>query len=134
MPWRVTSEPSTKEKVIGGLSYFTFGVAGLLYIILDKAANQSQQFKFHFYQSVLLWILSLLVGMGAAPLLEMLIWGITMISPTAAAYVSSGVGIAAFVLTNAFRLLLLYGAIMAFLGKFAEVPFISNIVRHNMRY
>lgn len=133
MPWRQQAEASKTERIVGGLSYLTFGIAGLLYVIFNKTGDQSQQFKFHFYQAVLISILGMLVSYAATPLLEIVLSLVSLASPQVAGQMAGVVGIVALVLKNAFFLLLLYGTVMAFLGKFAEIPFISNLVRNNMR-
>jgi uncharacterized membrane protein len=134
MPWRLTSPPTTTERIVGGICYFTFGMAGLLYIILSKTQNQSQLFKFHFYQSIVFWILATLVGYCATPLMHMVGATVMAVGGGAGVAIMQGIGIVAEILIWGFRLLLVYGAIMAFLGKFAEVPLISNIVRTRMDF
>jgi uncharacterized membrane protein len=133
MPWRLQSEPTTAERICGGLSYLTFGIAGLLYMILSKSGSQSQLFRFHFFQSVLMSILGMLIGWAAEPLLQIVMSIMGAVAPSVVSGFASSVGFIAIILTNTFRLALLYGAVWAFLGKFAEVPFISDIVRQNMR-
>ncbi len=133
MPWRSQSEPSKLEKVAAGLSYFTFGMTGLLYMLLSKGGTQSQLFRFHMYQAVLLSILAMLFGWALNPLLSICFQIMGAIAPQVVQVAGQAVGMISLVLTNTFYLLLLYGAVWAFLGKFAEVPFISNVVRQNMR-
>jgi uncharacterized membrane protein len=134
MKWRLQGEPTVMERVLAGLSYGTFGIAGLLYMLFSKSGSQSQVFRFHFFQSILLWIIFTLVSWGAGPLLDITAHLLAAIAPQALAPTIGTVLFCASVLTKAFYLLLLYGAVLAFLGKFAEVPFISNLVRQNMRY
>ncbi len=134
MPWRIQSEPTTMERVIGGISYLTAGIAGLLYMLLTRTSHdQSMQFRFHTFQSIFLSVILVLFDWGVSflthLLLPLLSLGGTAVGGSVTWIFFSGLSI----LTKAFYLLFLYGAIMAFLGKFAEVPYISNIVRHNMR-
>jgi uncharacterized membrane protein len=131
MPWRSNSQPTTAERVVGGLSYLTMGFAALLYILLSKNGNQSQFFRFHMYQSVFLCIVSILAGWAAGPLLNIVLQLVSLVSQPAALGMASVIGVVAQVIQGAFMLLLLYGAIFAFLGKFAEVPYVSNLIRRN---
>lgn len=133
MPWRSQSDPSKLEKVAAGLSYFTFGMTGLLYLLLSKGGGQSQLFRFHMYQAVLLSIVAMLVGWALGPLLSIAFQIMGAVAPQVVPVAATAIGWTTLVLTNTFYLLLLYGAVWAFLGKFAEVPFISNVVRQNMR-
>ncbi len=133
MPWRSQSEPSKMEKAAAGLSYFTFGMTGLLYMLLSKGGNQSQLFRFHMYQAVLLSILAMLVNWALRPLLSIGFQIMGAVAPAVVPVAELTIGWINLVLTNTFYLLLLYGAVWAFLGKFAEVPLISNVVRQNMR-
>jgi uncharacterized membrane protein len=131
MPWRSNSQPTTAERVVGGLSYLTMGFAALLYILLSKNGNQSQFFRFHMYQSVFLCIVSILAGWAAGPLLNIVLQLVSLVSQPAALGMASVIGVVAQVIQGAFMLLLLYGAIFAFLGKFAEVPYVSDLIRRN---
>ncbi len=133
MPWRLTSPPTTTEKVIGGLCYFTFGIAGLLYILISKKSSQSDLFRFHFLQSILLSFIVGLASYTAQPILGIFLGGADALLGSNAGFVHQGITIIINALKTGFQLTLLYGAVMAFLGKFAEVPLISNIVRENMR-
>ncbi len=132
MPWRRQDEPTTVEKICGGLSYFTLGIVGMIYVLFFvKNGAQSPLFRFHFIQSILLGILAMLVGMCVTPLLSIILQLVAAVAPGAAAPFAGAVSVGAIVVSGAFNLLLVYGAIMSFLGKFAEVPVISNIVRQN---
>jgi uncharacterized membrane protein len=134
MPWRLQSEPTVAEKVSGGLSYFTFGVAGLIYqLFFCKGEQPSQQFRFHFFQAVILSILAMLVQMAVGPLLDIVMQIVSAVAPAALPPLVGGIAITGLIISKAFYLLLIYGAVLAFLGKFAEVPLISNIVRQNLR-
>ena len=82
MPWRLQSEPTVVEKICGGLSYFTFGIVGMVYMLLfSKAGTQSQLFRFHFFQAILLSILAMLIGWGAKPLLDIVMAILHAVSP-----------------------------------------------------
>lgn len=133
MPWRLASEPTTMEKICAGLSYFTFGLAGLIYMLLQKTQNQSDLFRFHMYQAVFLCILATLFNWAIQPLLGIILPLVGAVAPAVAAAGATAAFAIGTVLSGIFSLVLLYGAVMAFLGKFAEVPFISNLVRRNMR-
>jgi hypothetical protein len=134
MPWRSQSEPTVAERACAGFSYFTFGVIGLIYILFfNKSGEQSELFRFHFLQAILLSIFAMLLSYAAGPMGDLLGQFIRFAPESIATGLQSGLAWTGLILVNAFRLLLVYGAIFCFLGKFAEVPVISNVVRQNMR-
>jgi len=136
MPWVNQNQPTALERVVGGLCYMTFGLAGLLYMIVSGRRGQTQFFRFHFLQSIILGIIGLLLS-WASSIFFTLLQGLTgvltpvlgNVAPAAQFWITQAV----IVVFNATYLLLIYGMIWAFLGKFAEIPFISNIVRQQMR-
>jgi uncharacterized membrane protein len=132
MPWRSQFEPSNLERIIAGLCYFTFGIAGLIYMLLKKGGAQSNLFRFHMYQAVFLSILSVMASWALGPLFSIFFQILGAVAPGAVATTGTVLGFVFDVVGKAFYLLLLYGAVMAFLGKFAEVPYISGVVRQNM--
>jgi uncharacterized membrane protein len=134
MPWRLQSNPSTMEKVCGGLSYFTFGLAGLIYLLLSKNSGQSQLFRFHMYQAVFLSILATLITWAIVPLVGIITNVVSAFAQPVAVGIATAAGMIQLICGGLFQLVLLYGAVMAFLGKFAEIPFISPMVRQNMRF
>jgi uncharacterized membrane protein len=136
MPWRVQNSPSNLEKIIAGICYFTAGIAGIIYIVLSRSSSQSNFFRFHFLQSIILCIIALLLNMGtdvfvslAGALLGIVDNFIPHAYGAGIQFVSLGIKIISF----AFLLLMTYGAVFAFLGKYAEIPLISNIARQQMR-
>jgi uncharacterized membrane protein len=129
MPWTNLNKPDTKERIVSGLSYLTFGIAGLLYFIFGGKSSRSPFFNFHFRQSIVLWLLCLLMGMAASALSSILSGTIGLINGTASNLLVQPLGLAAYLLDKIVYLVSLYGAIWAFLGKYAEVPLVSNLVR-----
>jgi uncharacterized membrane protein len=132
MPWRLQSEPNIKENIIAGVSYLTGGIAGLIYTLLTGQGKQSRVFRFNFIQSILLSIIATLFSAAGRPLVTLIAGGLSLISPAAGAVTGSAMLMVFGAVSNIFLLLLLYGAFFAFQGKFAEVPFISKVVRQNM--
>lgn len=137
MPWVDrkavwSSYVSLTERLCAGLSYFTFGMSGLLYMLFAKRSDQSELFRFHVIQASLLWVLAWIIRMAAAPILSIVISTFAAIAPGPAAGAADLIGMVLQVVTIAFGILLAYGAVFAFLAKFAEVPFISHLVRANM--
>lgn len=126
--------PEVIERVIGGLCYVTMGLIGLLYIIFQGKHSNSQFFRFHFLQAILLGIIGLLLQWTVSIFIN-LFGGIVGLIPGTG---SGGeiIGTIALVFTWVLRaasILLLYGMVFAFLGKYAEIPLISKLVRQQLR-
>ena len=145
MPWRQQSNSrppekgSKTERIVAVLCYLTAGLAGIIYIIISRSSYQAPFFRFHFLQSVIIGILAMLLswaqgafGMIAAGPSEMLIKGLSDLVPNSGTMISDVILGAVGIIFTAFSLLPIYGAIMAALGKYAEIPFISNVVRQQM--
>jgi uncharacterized membrane protein len=132
--WNKGNSPSWKERVIAGICYLTMGLAGLLYIILSGKSNQSTFFRFHFLQAIILGILLFLLG-GTEGALSAVLGGIFGLinNGQIASAILFPIGLLFKGVNIVIILALAYGSIWAFLGKLAEVPLISKIVRQQMR-
>lgn len=133
MPWLNTRGPSALEKVVSGLCYLTFGLAGILYIIISGQRNQSDFFRFHFLQSIVVGIIGMILSWSSGVLAGVLTSLIAMIPGSGGAQMIYWLSQAIGILLKAFNLLLVYGMIWAFLGKIADIPFLSSVVRRQMR-
>jgi uncharacterized membrane protein len=136
MPWiNQSTQPSKAERAVAGFCYLTFGLVGLLYIIISGRSQQSPFFRFHFLQSIILAILSILLGWTVQIFSSVLGQTLSLVGNVVPAFAFQGqfiAGLTLKVVTNAFLLLPIYAMILAFLGKYAEIPFISNMVRRQM--
>ena len=146
MPWRNDQSfkpydrsnkyaPSVVERIVAILCYATSGIAGIIYIIVTRSQAQSDFFRFHFLQSIVIGIMLMLLSWALqasafilGPIISMLIGALS-----GAGIVIGTVGQALAYIMGIFALLPLYGAIMAGLGKYAQIPFLSDIVRNQMR-
>jgi uncharacterized membrane protein len=141
MPFRRNNSSNTLERIVSALCYLTGGIAGIIYIIITRSANQSDFFRFHFLQSIILTVISVLAsfafqafGVIIGPLVPSIIDFLGKILPgEVLAGILTGLSYLIGALFTAWSLLAVYGLIWALLGKFAEIPFISNLVRRQMR-
>ncbi|HEY9775484.1 MAG TPA: hypothetical protein V6C81_17080 [Planktothrix sp.] len=136
MPWTNRPSPSfsapgTKDRLICGFSYLSMGMIGLIAYLFQQGKGQSRFFMFHFYQSILTGLFIMLIGWGVKALMEVLV-GLFSAVPGAMTGLSIFSQGADF-LQYALYLVLLYGAIMAFLGKQAEIPLVAKIVHQQLR-
>ncbi len=125
---------SLQDKIISGLTYLTFGVAGFIWIIISHIRRDrlSGFLRFSIFQSIFISILLFLIGM----ILNILL-GVFQIMPVIG---SKAVNIAYFLqdapvilgqsTINAAKIgLFLYLSVFAFMGKYGEVPWVSDTVR-----
>ena len=123
--------------MISGLCYLSVGLIGLLYIIVSGKSSQSPFFRFHFLQSIILGVFGCLLNWTASAFVSILAGMLGLFGEAGsgpAYWLTSGIQ---FLLHNIYLaglLLLGYGAIWALLGKYAEIPFVSNIVRQQIRF
>jgi uncharacterized membrane protein len=134
MRWSQTGNPVVLERAVAGICYLTIGLVGLLYIILSRSSSQSTFFRFHFLQSIILGIIWFLLSQSANILVNILSGMLGLLhNEQVALSVLVPVSMVLQAITVLVMLALLYGAIWAFLGKQAEIPFISKLVRQQMR-
>jgi uncharacterized membrane protein len=136
MPWVNTNQPTTMERVIGGICYLTCGIAGILYIVLSGKSEQSSFFRFHFLQSIILCIVAFLLSWcsGAFSFVTGGFLGVvSSIDPVSGVYAGKILTGLMKAIGIAFALLPIYGMIWCFLGKYAEIPFISRVVYQQLR-
>ena len=136
MVWRSQDKATALERIVAVLCYLTGGLAGIVYIILSRSSAQSSFFRFHFLQAILLGILTILFQwtIGALSLIVTPLF--TLLDnamPATGGHIANGIGMGLTIVLQAFSLLPFYGLICAALGKFAEIPFLSNVVRQQMR-
>ncbi|MBS2003930.1 MAG: hypothetical protein U0103_03215 [Candidatus Obscuribacterales bacterium] len=133
MPSFSPKNPVAVERTVAGLCYLSGGLIGLLYIIISRSRSQSMFFRFHFLQSMILVALGILINLTVG-IMQNIVGGmlglLNLGSPgVVLSYITLGIQL----IVNAGFLLMIYGMIMAFLGKYAEIPVISPLVRQNMR-
>jgi hypothetical protein len=128
--------PTKTERLVAGLCYPTIGIIGVLYVVFSKSRGDirsyPQLFRFHLTQSMVLGVIAALIGWAAAPLLGIVDVVLRTIWPAAEVFFFKTMGVMTVILSFGFILLLVYGAVGAFLGKFAEVPVIAALVKRNM--
>ncbi|HEY9757964.1 MAG TPA: hypothetical protein V6C97_22550 [Oculatellaceae cyanobacterium] len=125
--------PTVLERVIAGFCYFSCGLVGLIYILLTgQTGRQTDFFRFNFLQSIVLGLLGILAGYAGNLVIQMLGGAIGIFSSTAANMMTSPVALLQTLLQGLYYILVLYGAIWAFLGKQAQIPLLTKLVRQQM--
>ncbi len=125
-------KPESFERIISGLNYLTLGLSGLIYTIIQGRFARTNFFRFHFLQAILLGIFGMLIG-WTSNIFVSIVGGILQLIPGAGPEMIMVLPLAISWILRLGTLLLLYGLIMALLGKEAEVPVVSKIVRQQLR-
>ncbi len=135
MVWIRNDKPEVLEKVVSAATYLPcwigFGV-GILFILFDGKGNKNAFFRFHFYQGALLGLLGTVIVMGMGYLVG-LIDGLLGVVGLGSVEVSGATSLVIQSFFLAFLLLDVYGFVFALIGKFAEIPFISDVIRQHIR-
>jgi len=139
MPYFNNRKPELLERGISALSYPSCGLIGLLYLLFArKDARTAPFFYFHFLQSIILGVLMFLLNwtgsilkhvlIGIIGLIFALLPGTTMV----AALIGSAIDWLLLLINSLIYILMIYGLVFALLGKYAEIPGLSALVRKNM--
>jgi hypothetical protein len=121
-----------KERVICGFSYLSMGMVALVYYLFKGGRGASPFFLFHFYQSILAGLFYFMFGFAVSALMEIL-GGLVSMIPGAPPQTIMLLGVILGYVHQALLLVLVYGAVVAFLGKLNGIPGISKLARMQMR-
>lgn len=129
------------EKIISVLSYYTFGFAGLVYLIIAMVKKQGLRpfLRYHVFMSIFLSLLIFVVSkvlilvidiLGYIPFVKAVVFSITMM---AQATLFSFLGMNFSIVTLFVTGLLTYLSIGAIMGKYSYLPWVSEVISYNMR-
>ena len=125
-------KPDSMERIIAAINYMTLGLAGLIYTIIQGRYSRTNFFRFHFLQSMLLGIFGMLIN-WTSDIFVQIVGGILQMIPGLG---SEAIMVLPFAVSWILRigmLLLVYGLVFALMGKEAEIPIVSKIVRQQLR-
>ena len=128
--------PAPIERVIAALSYVNC-LIGLVWLIIAALMKRGIRpfLQFHIYQSIFLAFALFIIGSGFAlimkivnfiPIINNIIGAITFFLNTPLLLGYSGIGFLIF-------LVLLYLAIGALMGRYSYFPWVSDIIKGNIR-
>ncbi len=120
------------ERIMAGLCYLTLGLSGLIYTIIQGRYARTTFFRFHFLQSILLAIMGILINMTASIFVN-IVGGILQLIPGGGDQIVGWMPTAIGWVVQIGYVLLLYGLVFSLMGKEAEIPVVSKIVRQQMR-
>ncbi|HEY9787218.1 MAG TPA: hypothetical protein V6D17_17645 [Candidatus Obscuribacterales bacterium] len=132
--WNKKPSPDTIVRIVSALCYLTVGLAGIIYIIFQGKHSQAMFFRFHFLQSIILGIIGLLLGWTIGIFVN-ISEGILGLFPGISnpGQIVGSIAFGMQMLLNLGSLLMLYGLIFSLIGRYAEIPLISKLVRQQLR-
>lgn len=126
------------EKIIAALSYLTSGFVGFVWLILGAVLKLGIRpfLLYHIYQSIFLSVLFFIVQLGlkiildilsAIPLIGQLVSTLTFLFTTS---IFGGFSIINLALLS----IVIYLTITSFMGQYSYLPWVSNIIKANLRF
>lgn len=129
--------PDIKEKIGGGVAYLTFGIWGLIWLLLSRRTyfEQKDFVRFHCFQSIFIGILYMFIPQGLAILFSLItqftgfIPGVSLITSTL--HVLHG--ILQSIIHYGGLVLIIYCVIFSLYGKYTNIPWISQMINRMLR-
>lgn len=130
-------EPSVLEKLIAAFSYITFGFVGFFWLLLGIFTHNSIRpyLKYHIFQSIFLSIAYFLFGaflglimniLSLIPLINELVLQFTF-------YLNAPILFGFSLIQVVIYAVILYLVVTSFQGKLSYLPWISEIIKANVR-
>lgn len=131
------SEPLLIEKIIASLSYITFGFVGFFWLLLGifTKNNLRPYLKYHIFQSIFLsiayFLLSAFIGLimnilSIIPLVNQLVLQFTF-------YLNAPIIFGFSLIQLVIYAIILYLVVTSFQGQYSYLPWISEIIKTNIK-
>ncbi len=126
-----------KERLGTAAAYLTLGIWGFIWLLISQRDYYSQKtfIKFHCFQSIFIGILYMFVPQGIAILFSLITQIIGLIPGTA--FITSPIhvihGILQQVIHYGSLVLVIYCVIFCLLGKYTNIPLISQMINRMLR-
>lgn len=131
------NEPLLMEKIIASLSYITSGFVGFFWLLIGIFTKNTIRpyLKYHIFQSIFISIAFFLVGAFLGLIMNILsiIPGLNMLVMHFTFYLNAPVLFGFSVIQSLMFGLIIYLVVTSFQGKFSYVPWISDIIKENVR-
>ncbi|MDD3437195.1 MAG: hypothetical protein PHC64_08605 [Candidatus Gastranaerophilales bacterium] len=131
------NEPLMMEKIIAALTYITFGFAGFIWLLIGifTKNNIRPYLKYHIFQSIFLSIAYFLLGaflglimniLSVIPLVNQLVLQLTF-------YLNAPIIFGFSLIQTLVYAVILYLVVTSFQGQYSYLPWISEIIKANVR-
>jgi hypothetical protein len=125
------------ERIISALSYFTFGTVGFIYLLIAffTKTNLKNFLRFHIFQSIFISILYFIVSTLLMLVMQILsvIPIINQIANRIYFWLNMPIVFNLSIVNTLIDVVLLYLIIMCLKGSFGYIPWVSDIIRENIR-
>lgn len=109
---------------------------GVVYILAKGPGSDRSFFRFHFFQAIFLSILMFCLQMLASGMSGAIIGTLRLfeglIGNGTVVFLSSNMEYVQYALMAPFVLLIPYGMIFALIGRYANIPWVSRVIRSNL--
>lgn len=133
----MSHEPLLIEKIIAALSYITFGFVGFIWLLLGLLTknNLRPYLQYHIFQSIFISIAYFLLGaflglimniLSLIPIINQLVLQITF-------YANAPIIFGFSLIQSLIYIIIAYLVITSFQGKLSYLPWISEIIKANVR-
>lgn len=126
-----------KERLGTAAAYLTLGIWGFIWLLISQRDSYSQKtfIKFHCFQSIFIGILYMFVPQGIAILFSLITQIIGLIPGTT--FITSPIhvihGILQQIIHYGSLVLVIYCVIFCLLGKYTNIPLISQMINRMLR-
>jgi len=131
------NEPLLMEKLIASLSYLTSGFIGFIWLLLGLITKNTLRpyLQYHIFQSIFLSIAFFLLGaflglimniLSVIPVVNQLILQFTF-------YLNAPIIFGFSLIQSMIYALIIYLVVTSFQGKYSYIPWISDIIKANVR-
>lgn len=126
-----------KERLGTAIAYLTLGIWGFIWLLISQRDyyNQKNFIRFHCFQSIFVGILYMFVPQGFAILFSLVIQSIGLIPGTV--FITNPIHIIHGILQSTIHygslVLVIYCVIFCLLGKYTNIPWISQIINRMLR-
>ena len=126
-----------KEKLGTSAAYLTLGIWGFIWLLISQKSYYDQKnfIRFHCFQSIFIGILYMFVPQGLAILFSLIVQIIGLIPGTV--FITEPIhvfhGILQSIVHYGSLVLVIYCVIFCLLGKYTNIPWISQIINRMLR-
>ena len=132
-----TQTPDKKEKIGTVLCYLTFGIWGVIWLLISRIPSYYQKdfIRFHCFQSILIGMFYMFIPQGISILFSLLSQIVSFIPNTQ--IIIDGLSNLNYLLQKLIEwggiFLITYCVVFCCLGKFTNIPWISRLVNRMLR-
>lgn len=129
--------PYLIERIVAGLTYPTMGMVGFIWLILGLITKARPRVftLYHIYQSIFLSIAYVVIALLIGVIVNILSY-IPLINKIVAQLVfwtNTPVFFGYSIIQTVVYAIIIYLAVFAFMGKYSYFPYVSNIIKENLR-